>query len=131
MATFSKDYLYALEPCCPWDCVIFEQTGDPWTGAEMKAILQTLGKLDFLPWLMGASVDLATELITVTGESVDLQGIHNRTALHWAITRQDALTVAYLVGEGANKLIADADGYTQTDLAYLSENADIISAMGL
>ena len=132
MATFSKDYFYTLAPCCPWPEWIFEvPESGPFTGAEIKTILTDGGRLEWLSWVVGGSVALATEFLDVVGEDVDLEGWHERTPLHWAVMRQDVATVTYLVAAGASKILPDADGYTQNEMALLTENADIISAMGL
>jgi len=129
MATFSKQDVYLLHPCCPWCNWIYTYPEDTFDGQDIVLFMTEHGGLDFLPWIMAGSVDLATEFVEVTGIAVGYEGIIGRTALHFAALYMRPLVITYLLSKGASKIVEDHNNMSPLDIAYLSNDQATIDAM--
>jgi len=79
--------------------------------------------------MRGDVVALSAFLSADEGADINVRDEYGYTALHLAADRGNVTTVAFLLAQGADKMLEDTDGYTATDLAKIAQQPDIVTLL--
>lgn len=127
--TFTREELWALDPCYPYNLMIDRFPEEEATAHQIMDFIITQGAPFVLSWLMAGSVKLATAFLTEEGQDVNIAGPSGMTALHFAAKHERPDVITYLRSQGGDREIENDEGLTPRDVANLTGNPDVIAAM--